>query len=214
MQTPRPIGRRSPALRAPDRPQDRQRRELELVAVVRAAAARDGAAWTRLVQRFDGSLRRVARGFGLRGADIDDVVQNTWTRLFTSIDRLHNPAAVGAWLTTTTRRESMRLLQRRVHEQLTDDDLLGDRAEPFDPDARLLAGERRAALAEALSGLPDRHRRLMVLLAIDPTVDYRRIGEVLGMPVGSIGPIRRRCLTRLAEHSRLHAMCSVEIGSV
>jgi RNA polymerase sigma factor (sigma-70 family) len=214
MDTPRPLGRHAHALCSSAASDELESRDRELVGLVEAAAAGDDAAWRRLVERFDASLRRTARSFGLSAADVDDAVQSAWTRLFTSIRTLENPAAIGAWLATTTRRESLRLLQRRVNEQLTDDELLGDRAEPFDPMAGLVAAELRAALADALSGLPERHRRLMVLLAIDPTTDYRRISDALSMPVGSIGPIRRRCLTRLAGHARLHAMWSAATQSV
>src|SRR4051812_38454720 len=139
-----PSGRREPALDALPRPGDD-----ELVRLVRAAAAHDEAAWARLIDRFDRLLRGVARGFSLSGADVDDVVQVTWTRLYTGIGGLQNPAAVGAWLATTTRRECLRLLQRRVHEHPSEDPLLGDRPHAGEPEDRLIAAERRAVLDDA-----------------------------------------------------------------
>jgi|tagenome__1003787_1003787.scaffolds.fasta_scaffold20984182_5 RNA polymerase sigma factor (sigma-70 family) len=196
-----PSGRRKPALEPLPWPGND-----ELVRLVRAAAAHDEAAWARLIDRYDRLLRGVARGFGLSGADVDDVVQVTWTRLYSGIRSLQNPAAVGAWLATTTRRECLRLLQQRVHEHLSEDPLLGDRPHPEEPEARLVAAERSAVLADALAGLPERHRRLMVLLASDTDADYRRIAQLTAMPIGSIGPIRRRCLSRLAGDPRLRAI--------
>jgi hypothetical protein len=38
----------------------------------------------------------------------------------------------------------------------------------------------------------------MSLLLIDPAMAYREIRAVTGMPTGSIGPTRARCLDRLA----------------
>jgi RNA polymerase sigma factor (sigma-70 family) len=205
METLRPIGRRPPAHEAATTQRESPHHDAELVDLVRAAAAHDNAAWARLIQRFDGSLRRIARGYRLNAADIDDVVQAAWTSLFTSIRRLEDPARVGGWLATTTRRECLRALQRRVHEQVTDDHAAIEDPDAGEVHAGLVAAERRHALAEALSRLPERHRRLMVLLATESTVDYRHVSEVLEMPVGSIGPTRQRCLTRLAGDARLQA---------
>ena len=39
-----------------------------------------------------------------------------------------------------------------------------------------------------------------------PALDYRDIGRLLDMPVGSIGPIRMRCLERLRGHGALQAL--------
>jgi RNA polymerase sigma factor (sigma-70 family) len=205
MENLRLLGRRPPAHEPATTQRESPRRDADLADLVRAAAAHDNAAWARLMQRFDRSLRRIAHGYRLHAADIDDVVQAAWTSLFTSIHRLENPACVGAWLATATRRECLRALQRRIHEQLTDDHAAIEDRDACELDAGLVAAERRRALAEALGRLPERHRRLMVLLATDSTTDYRRISEVLEMPVGSIGPIRQRCLTRLAGDTGLQA---------
>jgi RNA polymerase sigma factor (sigma-70 family) len=135
-------------------------------------------------------------------------VQATWLRLFTSIDALREPAAVAGWLATTTRRECLRLLQTPVREQLTDDPQLGDGAELDGPEATVLAAERSATLGRALDSLPARQRDLMVLLASEPPPAYERISATLSMPVGSIGPIRRRSLAKLEGHPELRELCA------
>jgi DNA-directed RNA polymerase specialized sigma24 family protein len=62
---------------------------------------------------------------------------------------------------------------------------------------RLLAEERAQAVREALSRLPWRWRQLVELLMADPPASYAEISDQLGLPVGSIGPTRGRCLERL-----------------
>jgi RNA polymerase sigma factor (sigma-70 family) len=178
----------------------------ETVKLVHAARAGDNAAWTRLIERFDGSLRDIARSYRLAPTDIDDVMQATWLRLFKHIERLREPAGVAGWLATTTRRESLRRLQAPVREQLSDDPGLADRPHSEGPEDKLLAAERRAILARALATLPDRHRQLMTLLAADPALDYQQISAMLAMPTGSIGPIRARSLIRLARNPALQAL--------
>jgi RNA polymerase sigma factor (sigma-70 family) len=184
-----------------------------LTALVTAARTGDEAAWTRLVRRFEPGLRHIARSYRLPATDVDDVLQATWLRLYRSLDSVREPAAIAGWLATTTRRECMRLLKSGVREEPTDDPGLGDRVHPDESAANLLAEERRAHLERALATLPARHRRLMLLLACDATSDYRQISTLLGIPRGSIGPIRARCLERLARNAdllELHAVGSAK----
>jgi RNA polymerase sigma factor (sigma-70 family) len=172
-------------------------------------AARGGheLAWNALVRRYEPSLRGIARRFGLSPMHVDDVVQKAWVTLYEQIDRLRDPEALGGWLATTTRREALRLLQAHVREQLTDDPSFGDEADAgWEPQSELIAAERRAALADAIARLPDRHRLLMSVFLSRPGLDYQEISELTGIPTGSIGPIRRRCLARMADDPALRAL--------
>jgi len=178
----------------------------DLAVLVCAARAGDSAAWSRLVERFDRGLRNIARCYRLPAADVDEVLQATWLQLLENIERIREPAAVGAWLATATRRNALRRRQMHVRELLSDDPELGQGADAEEPDARLLVSEREAALSGAVSTLPERHRRLLVVLMTQPGLDYREIAELLSMPVGSIGPIRARALARLARDPHLRAV--------
>jgi RNA polymerase sigma factor (sigma-70 family) len=198
-------GRPAIELVASQPPADEER---ELVALVRAAAGGDAGAWTRIVERYDGTLRRIARAYRLGPADVDDVVQTTWLELLVMIERIREPAALGGWLATVTRRGALRRRRAPLREQPTDDPRLGDRADGEVLEDGVLIEERDAALRSALHGLPDRQRRLLLVLLTQPNLDYRQIGEQLGMPVGSIGPIRGRALARLARDEQLRALAA------
>lgn len=190
-------------------PQDRRIPETEraLLELMRAARGGDNRAWERLHARFTPTLRSIAFSYRLSSSDVDDAVQMTWVRLVSHIGRLRDPAAVAGWLATTTRRECLRILQRPVREHVTDDPQLGDGVDHLaDPEHELLAAERRTVLASALDTLPERHRKLMLLLLAEPKLDYATVSTVLGMPRGSIGPIRARSIARLQSHQEL---CSV-----
>ena len=171
--------------------------------MVAAARRGDGDGWTRLFGRFDAGLRAIARSYRLAPDDVDDVVQTTWLELLTAIGRLREPAAIGGWLATVTRRNALRTRQLPMREQLTDDPHLGDDVESPGPESSVLEAERQAILADAIAALPHRHRRLMTVLLTQPELDYRQIGERLSMPTGSIGPSRARALARLARNARL-----------
>ena len=178
----------------------------DLAVLVRAAATGDPHAIERLVARFDRTLRGVARSYRLSSWDTDDVIQATWLQFMLHGRELREPAAVGGWLVTTARRESLRLLQRHVRESLTDDPARGEADGHAEPDRELLAAERRDLLRNALAQLPARQRGLMALLTARPELSYEQVGRMLTMPVGSIGPTRARSLERLRESGTLQAL--------
>jgi RNA polymerase sigma factor (sigma-70 family) len=74
----------------------------------------------------------------------------------------------------------------------------------------LLAAERQAALREALAQLTPRDRELIAVLTADPPVPYAEISARLGVPVGSIGPTRLRCLDKLRRYPAIAALIDAE----
>ena len=73
--------------------------------------------------------------------------------------------------------------------------------------------ERHAALREAFLALPPSDQRLIGLALEDPPVPYAEISARLGIPVGSIGPTRRRCLDKLRRHPATAALTDTEAHS-
>jgi DNA-directed RNA polymerase specialized sigma24 family protein len=64
-------------------------------------------------------------------------------------------------------------------------------------DEGLLANERAVDVQRALEHLPGRWQSLMRMLMADPPISYAEISQTLELPVGSIGPMRGRCLEKL-----------------
>lgn len=161
------------------------------------AAQGDQRAWAELVDQHTRLLYAVARSFRLDTADANDVVQTTWLRLVEHLDRIEDPSRLVGWLVTTARREAMRVLRRAGRERPAGEDAVLDRADPGIPvDAALLLGERDQALWQAYQGLSAKCQQLLRVAVYEPQA-YDEISEALGMPMGSIGPTRRRCLTQL-----------------
>jgi RNA polymerase sigma factor (sigma-70 family) len=167
--------------------------------LVRRAAGGDRWAWERLVDQYARLIWAMTRDFKLVESDAADVAQATWLRLLEHIDRIEHPAHLGSWLATTARRECLRSLAARKKVVPVDDDAAFNSAGTHGPelDERLLADERAQAVRDAVSCLPLRWQRLLEMLMADPPASYAEISDRLGLPVGSIGPTRGRCLERL-----------------
>jgi RNA polymerase sigma factor (sigma-70 family) len=173
---------------------------VDVAQLVRRAAEGDRWAWERLVDQYARLIWAMTRDFKLLESDAADVFQATWLRLLEYIDRLEHPDRVGSWLAATARHECLRSLAARKKVMLVQDDTalkVGAVAHEPEVDERLLAEERAQTVRDAVSRLPWRWRRLVELLMADPPASYAEISEQLGLPVGSIGPTRGRCLARL-----------------
>ncbi len=170
--------------------------------VVRAGTAFDeyrrgvpGAVDT-LVRLVSPLLWHTARQCGLTAAEAEDVVQQTFLSLVRSKDSVSDPLAVVRWLTVSLRRLAWReraASSKRSSEEPTDDDL--PRAPSAEHQAVLTDQQQR--LWSQVAQLPERCRKLLAVIAFAPRPDYAAIAADLGIPVGSIGPTRGRCLAKL-----------------
>jgi RNA polymerase sigma factor (sigma-70 family) len=176
-----------------------------VTALVRSAAAGDESAWRGIVRAYSPLVRSVCRRHGLRGTTAEDVCATVWLRLVGGLRTIREPAALPGWLATSTHRECMRHMRKRVHEHLAAD-LADTRPSTVPCDVRLLVEERRDAVREAIARLPRREQHFLSLLFSDPPTPYVKISAVLGMPVGAIGPTRQRCLARMRRSPALAAL--------
>ena len=170
------------------------------------AADGDESAWSALVGRFSGLVWSVARAHNLGSADAEEVFQTTWLRLTEHVGRLKEPDRVGAWLATTARHESLKIIRSGKRSAPTDDLDSLDLGDDDSPETRFLDAEQAAAddrtnqrLWAAFQRLPDRCRELLRVLIADPPLPYTEISALFGIAIGSIGPTRGRCLRQLRE---------------
>lgn len=178
--------------------------DAELVESCRRGDAR---AWQQLVTRFERLIFTVPRRAGLSPDDAADVFQVVFTRLHERLDALTQPEKVQAWLVTTARRETLRLLHERrrtvpLEPPGADGDERGSDIEPADgdplPEALLEELQQRHLARTALERLSEPCRTLLGLLyGGDEPPSYAELAARLGMPTGSIGPTRARCLGKL-----------------
>jgi RNA polymerase sigma factor (sigma-70 family) len=174
--------------------------DLDLAALVAAADAGDEGAWATLVKRFSGLVWSVVRAHGLGGADAADVCQTTWLLCVEHLGSVRQPESLGAWLATTARHESLRVLRRSFRQVPTDVDIDAPVEDDLAAiDARSAADEQRRALWSAFERLSPPCQSLLRVFMADPPPSYNEVAAALEMPIGSIGPTRGRCLERLRQ---------------
>jgi RNA polymerase sigma factor (sigma-70 family) len=166
--------------------------------------AGDRAAFDELVAVMTPLMWRTARGAGLDTTTAEDVIQTVWMVLLRSADSIRDGQSVVKWVLTSTRREAWRVSRRSRSDQQRSGAVFGvDAEEAMDlptapmPEEQVFADDRQRRLWQHVGALPERCRQLLGVIAFADRPDYSHLAEALGMPVGSIGPTRGRCLAKL-----------------
>lgn len=170
----------------------------ELRVLWKRVLAGDAAAWRKLVDSYSALVFTVARRAGLTEADAEDCAQDVWLTLHRSKRSLKDPQAIPAWLIRTTHRRAIALtLRSRRAGMRHDDEQLAD---PKLPDHELLRIEREFLVREALKRLDPRCRLLVESLYFDKgQISYKQLSTAIGISPNGLGPLRSRCLSKLAK---------------
>lgn len=146
----------------------------ELVALARN---RDEDAVRVLVRRYNQRLFRVARGIVRNDDEAEDIVQATYVRAFTHLDRFRGEAAFSTWLTRIAINEAYgRLRRKRLTVDVSEIDSPAEGAQvimfpltpgPTDPETAAGREQMRHLLEATLDQLPEPFRTVFVLRDIE-----------------------------------------------
>ena len=175
------------------------------VQLVLACRRGDQHAWERLIRRYQRLIYAIPLRAGLDEDHAAEIFQDVFTTLFQKLNDIEEPEKLHAWLVTTTRRKTLHEISKahvRQQSHVNTDDppnvatLIKDDS-PL-PDEQLLILEEQHRIRIALSSLDERCRTLLEMLfySSEPP-SYADIAAALGVPEGSIGPTRARCLAKL-----------------
>jgi RNA polymerase sigma factor (sigma-70 family) len=181
----------------PDRP-ERSDRTARMADLLEAAKGGSEDALGQITAELSPMLWHVARAAGLGPDDAEDVVQTAWERLLSHLADIRVPQALIGWLVVTTRHEAWRIRSSGRRQRPADQEWL-----TAIPDHRpgaeeqILLDEQQRALWRAVERLSAQCQELLRIVAFIPRPDYQSVSAALGMPVGSIGPTRGRCLEKI-----------------
>lgn len=160
------------------------------------AASGDQSAWNELVERFSQMVWSIARSFRLDDATAKDVSQTVWLRLVENLHRIDDPERLPGWLATTCRREALRV--KGMRERVVPTEFQYDIPDESPSlESMLVEDEEAQEVVVGFATLSDDCQQLLRLLTTEPPLSYEEISELVGRPIGSLGPTRSRCLERL-----------------
>jgi RNA polymerase sigma factor (sigma-70 family) len=160
-----------------------------------AADTGSAVAWDTLVERYHRLVWWALASYRFDRPTAEDVYQTVWCRLVENLGSIRNPDYLASWLTTTTRNEAIRVSRKRKRETPTE---FEDRfAAPDSPEMDAVDSDERRRVGQAFLALDEPCRELLTLLTAEPPLSYAEVAEAVGKPIGSLGPTRSRCLTKL-----------------
>jgi len=164
----------------------------------------ESAALDDLVRLLSPMLWQVVRASGLDSTTTEDVVQTTWLALVRSGESITEPRAVAGWLCTSARREAWRVAKQATRQRPVEEETIARQLpdQPA-PENQVVLDDENARLWDSLGKLSERCQKLLRIVAAEARPDYSEIAAELGMPVGSIGPTRGRCLDKLRKELTL-----------
>lgn len=170
--------------------------------LILACRAGEATAWEQLVSRYERLVFSIALSYRVSREDAADVSQMAFLSLFRSLDALSDDSRLSAWLATVAHRQTKRILQQRRREYPDAQELLDERLPSIDPrgETPMERWEIVEWLQYGMDALSERCRQLLLALYFDrEEPSYAEVAARLGMPVGSIGPSRARCIERLKQ---------------
>jgi len=165
----------------------------------------DASAWAALVQRYQRLVYAIVRRAGLDEQAAADVFQTVFLRLLQHLPRIAEPARLQAWIVTTAKREAW--LQRQRGDRMVsmtaaeldgaDEEAWAIADSALGPEETVAHWQQLARVQRALGHLDQRCRQLLQALFGSESIGYEDVASRLGIPIGSIGPTRARCMARL-----------------
>jgi RNA polymerase sigma factor (sigma-70 family) len=150
-------------------------------------------AWETLIRRYQNLIYSVPMQYHFSVQDAADIFQSVCLILLQKLKTLRKLESLSSWLYVTTKRNCWKLSKKKELEI------------PFDHNPDLISVEPEEdrvilqyQIKRALRELPSRCQKLLTALYYsDPPLSYEEVSARLGIPFGSIGPTRARCLERL-----------------
>jgi RNA polymerase sigma factor (sigma-70 family) len=168
-------------------------------ALCTAAGAGEDRAWRVLVERYERLVFAVIRRTGIGSADADEAFQGVFLEFFRRMHTIRDIQSLPKWLIMLAHRQALKIRHRNKASR--EREISVGTTEPAmsiaSSDLESLETQR---VARGLQELGGRCEHLLRLLFSDRSnTSYSEVGAALGIPTGSIGPTRERCLKKLAE---------------
>lgn len=169
--------------------------------LIEASRNGDNRAWQTLVERYQRLIYTIPRRAGLDESRASEIFQRVFAKLVANIHRIEQPERIQAWLVTTAKRETFRMIDKEKRydsagQDISEQETLPDHA-PI-PDEVVGRLEEQHSVRLAVEGVGDKCRRLLTLLFYQTEpLPYSEVARELGIAEGSIGPTRARCLQKV-----------------
>lgn len=163
---------------------DKNYNEEDIIARLKDEKER-AAAFSVIVNRYSQQIYWHIRRMVLSHEDTDDLVQNTFIKAWTNIDKFRGDSQISTWLYRIAINETLNFLNKNRNNTVSINSPEGAIADQLESDP-FFNGERADALfSEAVSRLPEK-QRLAFNMKYFENMKYEEMSEILGTSVGAL----------------------------
>ncbi len=153
-----------------------------------------------LVERYEGRVAATVIGMMGRGAEADDVGQETFIRFYRAMGRFRGDASLGTYITRIAINESLKALKKRQRWTKRffspDDDDSAIRNAAVDDAPPQEDADRERVIRRALDRLTPDHRAVVILRILEEH-STKETAAILGIPEGTVMSRLKRALKAL-----------------
>lgn len=168
----------------------------------------EDSAWAEFLHRYQRLIYSTILKVGLPPDEQAEAFQASITAIYSQLPRLRQHEKLISWIVGIAWRQAVnqiRARRRQVPIGFVEDAALAQSLAPpspvSPPDQTRLELEQAQQAQEAMGALSERCRRLLSYFFYeDPVPDYNEIARREGVPVGSLGPTRARCLEKMRRY--------------
>ena len=154
--------------------------------LVELSLAGDEFAFEYLFDRYRDAIRRLfVQRLGGAVTDADDLLQETFIKVFINLYRYSADYTFGQWVYTIARNTFIDFMRRRQDELPIDERFTSPASPTPTPEESVINQQRRAQIEGYLDRLAPRYRRLIILRFFEE-YSYEEIAEKLALPLGTV----------------------------
>lgn len=154
--------------------------------LVTLAQSGDAAAFEMLFNRYRDGIRKLylARTGG-NGNDADDLLQETFIKVYINLHRYRPDYTFGQWVYTIARNTFIDFVRKRQEELPIDERFASPPSPSPTPEESFINRQQRTQLEHYLEQLSPRYRQLIRMRFFDE-YSYEEIATKLGLPLGTV----------------------------
>jgi RNA polymerase sigma-70 factor (ECF subfamily) len=160
-------------------------REKEILTLISSLKTRDKG-YEMLISDYQKQLYFFIRRMLLNHEDTNDVLQDTFVRVFKGVDNFRGESALGTWMHSIAYREALGHIQKSKRMLKGDwDGQIVENVKQLEGEAHYSGDEMQLKLQAMVAALPEKQRAVFVMKYYEEK-KYTEIAEITGTSVGAL----------------------------
>lgn len=158
------------------------------------------AAFKQLVFQYQKPLYNHIRNIVLNHDDADDVLQNTFIKVFRNLSKFKGESKLFSWIYRIATNEALTFLQQKTkHYQSSSEEYLQKQTEKLQADVYFEGDEIQFKLQQAIAQLPEK-QQLVFKMKYFEEIKYEDLSEILDTSIGALKASYHHAVKKIEEY--------------